>query len=52
MQYEVCMRISAGYRKIVEADNPKEAVDLAFDTADFGEAYDIDIDRVVSCEEA
>jgi len=48
MTYEVLMRISAAYRKVVDAENEEEAKDIAWDEGDFGEAFDID-GEFVSC---
>ena len=44
------MRISASYEKVVDADSAEEAKEYAWDSGDFGEAYNIDGD-FVSCEE-
>lgn len=49
-KYRVRMRITAAYETEVEADTLEEAKEIAWDSGDFGDAYDID-GEFVACEE-
>ena len=49
MKYLVRMRVEANYTRVVEAESEEDAYDIAWDEADFGEAYNAEGYKI-SCE--